>query len=111
MIQAHHAWKMKLKRAMKGEGERLEPAVIGRDDACALGKWIHGPGQQVDGLREYRDLKRLHMHFHRTAGDIARAIHLGHHEQAETMLEGEFTRSTQETLVAIRALKQRVQAG
>ncbi len=46
-IEAHIRWKVRLESYISGEGrEQLDPDVVGKDNQCALGKWIYGPGGQ-----------------------------------------------------------------
>ncbi|MBB5016622.1 methyl-accepting chemotaxis protein [Rehaibacterium terrae] len=111
MIRAHHQWKLRLKAYLEGHGEVIDPAVAGRDDVCALGKWIYGKGQRVAELPEYRSLREAHARFHRIAGQVAAHIAAGQRAQAETVLSGAFADATTHTVAAIRALRQRVEAG
>jgi len=38
---AHAEWKVKLRMAIAKQ-EQLDAVTIGTDNACALGKWLHG---------------------------------------------------------------------
>jgi hypothetical protein len=107
----HTQWKMRLKDYLRGDGEPLDPAVVSRDDACALGKWLYGPGQQVQQLPEYQALREHHRHFHALAGKVVQEHLQGHAEQAQALLNGEFQRQTAATVAAIRALRDAVEGG
>ncbi|WP_240125322.1 methyl-accepting chemotaxis protein [Thermomonas alba] len=109
MIDKHMQWKLRLKTYLRGGGEPLDADTISVDDACALGKWIYGPGQQVQHLPEYQRLKEHHKHFHATAGKVILEHQRGRTAQAQALLEGEFTRETQATVTAIRALRDAVE--
>ena len=110
MIEAHHAWKVKLKDFLQGGGEPIDAAVAGKDNVCALGQWIHGIGQRVADLPEYAALRREHAQFHRLAGEVVRAHQRGQSARAAQLLDNEFARATQHTVEAIRALRRRVEA-
>ncbi len=85
-IEAHRAWKLKLRRAISSQ-EKLDIATISRDDCCALGKWIHGPGGHRHGRNpRFGDLKAKHRDFHLSVGEIARKINRGRHDDAENLL-------------------------
>jgi methyl-accepting chemotaxis protein len=106
MIKGHRAWKQRLLDDMNGHGVAIDPAVACLDNACPLGKWIHGPGLQRFGqLPQFADLRLQHAHFHRAAGEIAGHIRSGHIERAEALLTSDFVERTTETVAAIQALK------
>ncbi|MFN3715152.1 MAG: CZB domain-containing protein [Thiobacillus sp.] len=85
-IKAHQAWKMKLRRALSSQ-EKLDIDTISRDDCCALGKWIHGPGGHQHGhMPRFGELLEKHREFHRSVGNIARKISQGRSEDAERLL-------------------------
>lgn len=85
-IEAHRAWKMKLRRAISSQ-EKLDIATIARDDCCALGRWIHGPGGHRHGRNpNFGALRDKHREFHHSVGEIARKINRGRHEDAENLL-------------------------
>ncbi|MBA4503300.1 CZB domain-containing protein [Marinobacterium marinum] len=71
-IEAHQRWKIRLNDVIAGRSqEDLDPAVVARDDCCALGKWIHGVGgDQFATQPEFAELKRRHAHFHVCAGHV-----------------------------------------
>lgn len=87
-IEAHRAWKMKLRHAISSH-EQLDVDTISRDDCCALGKWIHGPGGRRHGKApRFGELKSQHREFHQSVGEIARKINMGRHNDAERLLGG-----------------------
>lgn len=89
-IDAHVAWKARLKTQLDGEGaEALEVGVVASDDRCALGKWLHGEAKQrFAHLPEYSELLRYHSQFHLGAGNILLEMHQGGKEKAGEMLHG-----------------------
>ncbi|MFO1291563.1 MAG: methyl-accepting chemotaxis protein [Rubrivivax sp.] len=103
-IEAHRRWKVRLRQAIAGR-ERLDAADICRDDRCALGQWIHGPGGRCHGTRTlFTDLLARHAEFHRAAGEVARRINAGAYDDAQQLLDSgsEFARLSGEvsTLLA-----------
>ena len=103
-IEAHRRWKVRLRQAIAGR-ERLDAADICRDDRCALGQWIHGPGGRRHGTRTlFTDLLARHAEFHRAAGEVARRINAGAYDDAQQLLDSgsEFARLSGEvsTLLA-----------
>lgn len=85
---AHAEWKVKLRMAI-AKKEQLDAATIGTDNACALGKWLHGAAKSQYGtLRSYADCVARHAAFHREAGAVARSINARDYAKAEAMLGG-----------------------
>jgi len=77
-IEAHQAWKRRLEAAIRtGAAFEGDPRLVGRDDVCPLGRWIHGAGgRQFGGDPKFLDLKAKHAAFHQCAGralSLARA--------------------------------------
>ena len=97
-VAAHQAWKGRLLAVLEGHGrESLDPATVGRDDACALGKWIHGP--DAPSLRQsFAPLKEKHAHFHRVAAEILREAGQGNRERARGMVEAKLVPATREVV-------------
>jgi len=87
-IDAHMKWKQRLSAVIAGTStEQLDPAVIGRDDQCALGKWIHGEGGQHYGSQDlFLELREHHAQFHRCAAEVLRTAQAGAVADAEKML-------------------------
>ena len=85
---AHAEWKVKLRMAITKQ-EQLDAGAITLDNACMLGKWLHGPAKaQYSGLRSYGDCVATHAAFHREAGAVARCINGKDYAKAEAMLAG-----------------------
>jgi hypothetical protein len=77
-IEAHQAWKRRLEAAIRsGSAFESDPRLVGRDDVCPLGRWIHGAGGRQFGAEpKFLDLKAKHAAFHQCAGralSLARA--------------------------------------
>ncbi|MBZ0106225.1 MAG: CZB domain-containing protein [Sulfuricella denitrificans] len=87
-IEAHIRWKVRLESYISGESnEQLDPAVVGKDDQCALGKWIHGPGgAKYDGLPVFQSLRETHAGFHQCAAQVIESVDAGDIEKAGEIL-------------------------
>ncbi|MFN3311642.1 MAG: CZB domain-containing protein, partial [Thermomonas sp.] len=109
MIERHAQWKLRLKTYLQNKGEDLDAADVTDDSACRLGEWLHGPGQQVQHLPEFQHLLEHHKRFHTVAGKVIQEHQRGRTAQAQALLDGEFTRETQATVTAIRALRDAVE--
>jgi methyl-accepting chemotaxis protein len=71
-ISAHIDWKMKLSNYLMNPDGSLDDKKVCVDNACALGKWLHGDGQAYREMDEqiFDELKKSHAVFHKTAGQI-----------------------------------------
>lgn len=105
-VDAHVDWIMKLQEAIDG-GKKLDPAEVGKDTLCELGKWIYGTGAAHQDGAAFRTLKTKHSEFHQCAGEVVRKVNIGDLAGALSMVEkgGEFIRVSSETIDAIMALK------
>ncbi|MBU6259282.1 MAG: CZB domain-containing protein [Burkholderiales bacterium] len=84
---AHTEWKVKLRMAIT-KREQTDAATIGRDDCCALGKWLHGEAKsKYSKLKSYSTCLTQHAAFHREAGAVAAAINRQDYAKAEKMLD------------------------
>ena len=108
-IQAHSAWKMRLKNYIHGtSSEVLDKAMVGGDNHCGLGSWIYSEGMlKFASDDDFIQLKQHHQKFHRCAGQIISMVDGGQANQAESMLESEFVKHSQETIQQILKLKRK----
>ncbi len=93
-IQAHVLWRVRLEAYVEGKStEKLNPDVVGRDDCCALGKWIYGAGGSHYGSHpRFPELKDVHNCFHKAAGEVIRCVDSGEIEKARELLQqGKYT--------------------
>ncbi len=110
-IQAHVAWKGRLLAYVNGGGEALDAGVVGRDDACALGKWIHSEGARYAGRLSFATVKSHHATFHRAAADVVRAAQSGDKAKALALIDGPaYVRASADTIAAIRALQESIKS-
>ena len=73
-INKHTDWKIKLRAAINNK-ETVDAATLSRDNACELGKWLHGEGKTAFGQRpSFAKLVAAHTAFHLEAGKVATAI-------------------------------------
>jgi hypothetical protein len=110
VLKAHLAWKQKLRDFMAGKGDALDPAVVERDDKCELGCWIHGDGRVLERDETFGKLKDVHAKFHQSAGKIVRFHLAGDSRSATSLLGGDFSRLTNETVSSLRLLRSRQEA-
>lgn len=106
-IAAHHAWSHRLKKVLSGQShEHYDPAVLSQDNQCALGKWIHGPGQQLHGDNsDFSRLRSDHADFHRIAGEVLRAHLAGQVERARSLMGNEFKRISHEVVNLLKRIE------
>lgn len=108
--QTHGEWKLRLRLAITKK-EFVDAQVIGRDDCCALGKWLHGEARQRHaGLAALSACVTQHAAFHREAGRVAGAINAGDYVNAEKMLDAgtPYSKASSAVVTAILALKKEV---
>jgi methyl-accepting chemotaxis protein len=112
-ITAHSQWKIRLQGVINGSSkEILDPQVVGLDNKCPLGQWIHGEAkQQYSQLPEYSVLVKQHAEFHQSAASVLRLALAGQMDQAKACLEtgGSFMEASIRTITAIRQLRRKVE--
>ena len=85
-IEAHRSWKVKLRKALAGQ-ESIDADTACRDDACTLGRWLHGAGGQRWGSRPlFTELIERHAQFHQVAGNVARRAQPGRAVDPEPLI-------------------------
>ena len=105
ILEAHQAWKTKLRDFLSGQGEALNADTVGRDDKCALGCWIYGDGKVLGGDTNFQALRKTHADFHLCAGDIIRQHKRGDKRSAYRLLGGDFAKLTASTVAQIQKLR------
>jgi methyl-accepting chemotaxis protein len=106
IIDAHQAWKQKLRNAIGGGSEKnLDPNEVCKDNACALGKWIYSAGKEFEHLEEYEPLRHSHAEFHVCAADILKKAQAGDKDGASAQLVGDFFDLSNRTVQHIVAMK------
>lgn len=107
MVLAHARWKTRL-RNMIESGERIDAAVVGKDDQCELGQWIYSEGAKYANLPAFVDLKAKHARFHTcVAGVIQQARSLPPAKALELIdpAKSDFGHCSVECINAIAALR------
>ena len=110
-IEAHQRWKVRLQEVIEGRSEEvLDPAVVARDDCCALGKWIYGTGgAEFSEFPGFAELKRDHAHFHRCAGRVLTLARSGRTQEArEEIMHGEFARISRNVVMKLAQMYTRL---
>lgn len=109
-IAAHEAWIEKLESTLRGKNpEEYDPAVVGVDRLCKLGKWLYGDGLFLDKYPEYKVVKNAHARFHQCAGDILQNHRKGHLMEAISALRHELIDLSKEVKVSLVSLLDKVQ--
>jgi hypothetical protein len=92
-IQAHVAWKKRLKAIVQeGRQDSVEIAEVAPDDLCDLGRWLHGAARKrFSHLPQYARLRKLHADFHLAAGQVLLLSRNGRRDDAEKLLRGPFS--------------------
>lgn len=87
---------------------QVDADTLCRDDRCALGRWLHGPGGARWGRNAlFTALMNEHAQFHQAAGEVARAINSGDFPRAEELLGSgsRFSEVSNRTVTAIQHLQ------
>ncbi len=107
-VAAHRKWKSHLRLHIDGSStEMLDPEVIGRDDRCELGRWIHGEGGATMSAKpEFQAMKRIHARFHQVAGEVLLKSKAGDPHGACLALDGPFYRASIDVLDALRVCQE-----
>lgn len=90
--------------------ERIEEVdydhlVVGDDEACALGKWLHGSGRALARLPQYAELLDAHKRLHGHAGEMVRRFNGGDFAGAAEVLSGAFSEASRTVSGAIGCLR------
>jgi len=102
-VAAHTNFKLRLRGFCHGT-EKLDPAVVGRDDQCAMGKWIYGDGAKYESHPECGTVRAEHAQFHKCAGEVAQAVAEGNAHAAERMLDDERSKFNQASTSTVKAI-------
>ncbi len=113
-IKAHIDWKMKLSNYLQNPDGSLEHSKVCLDNACALGKWIYGDGQNYKSLNSalFEALRDSHGSFHKSAAEIIRLANENQIDNAKHLLSpsGNYLQISAKTVELIESLKSQVEA-
>lgn len=107
IINAHNSWKKRLRGVVadQAEAHKLRPNEVCRDNLCALGKWIYGPGRRFEADPEYQPLRHSHAQFHECAADVIRLAQKGDKAGADSLLVERFFDLSKETVQHIQNMR------
>ncbi|MDE3141861.1 MAG: CZB domain-containing protein [Pseudomonadota bacterium] len=81
-LEAHSAWKKRLRDVIEGKEAMPEIGKVARDDLCLMGQWLHGEGKRQFGdLPTYQMLLQTHAEFHLCVGEALSCHASGAHDQ------------------------------
>lgn len=111
-IAAHEAWIEKLETTLRGQNpEEYDPAIVGADHLCKVGKWLYSDGMTLDKFAEYETLRKAHADFHACAGEILQNHKQGYLMEAIKALRYDLVEHSKKVKVALVSLLDRVQNG
>lgn len=110
IISTHVRWKQRLLDYIANSSEKLDPALVGIDNHCNLGKWIYGKGQAYADLPQFEKVRAEHAAFHKHAAAVVIFVNLGDHATAEQVLNGEYAKVSNNLKREILVLAQEVGA-
>ena len=99
-INAHVKWKIRLEKYLDGSSEeKLDAAVICRDDQCALGKWIYGAAEiHFKGDEGLKILREDHAEFHTIAGKIVSCVQASDQKMAEALMKQDYAEASRKVI-------------
>ena len=107
IINSHVMWKQRLLEHMEGKSqEKLDPAIIRRDDLCELGKWLYTDGQAYEQTEHFTLVKDNHAHFHAFAAKVVELIDAGDHSAARNLLNGEYAKISRQLQLRLSGMAQ-----
>lgn len=110
-IESHQKWKTRLQGVIdSGAADTLSVEEVARDDRCALGKWLHGPGNQKFGHQStFKTLQENHAHFHTCAGKVLESALNGNKSEAQTALKsGDFAQASQAVVMNLAQMYNKI---
>jgi hypothetical protein len=109
-IDAHIHWKLRLQDYVAGTShEKLDPLIIGRDDQCELGRWIHGAGMtHFHDVEAFHELRTDHAQFHALAANVVKEARANHRAGAAALLKGEYAHTSHKVVTALTDLHKAV---
>lgn len=91
----HRQWRVKVRAYINDVNVHFDRNSASDGNACALGKWIYGPGSEYQSLPAYQSLERAHSELHSFIGRILDFKDVGDIENANaemTKLESEINK-------------------
>lgn len=108
-VRAHAEWIALFRETLYGRNA-LQTHLIGRADACDVGRWLEQERPTLGHLREFRIAEDIHERFHARAGYCLRLAQSGHKAEAfaDTEMGGQLRRLSQRLVIAFQDLKRTV---
>jgi hypothetical protein len=88
-IHSHERWKLRLSASIDDGRITTDVAEVGKDDACAFGRWLYGSTIPKAARYDpnYIIVQFLHAKFHECAGQVVQLVTDGRHAEARAMLD------------------------
>ena len=111
-MDAHGAWKLKLRAAIMTGNSDVSPDTARSDDHCAFGQWLQSASAspEMRASPYFQSVRQLHAEFHRSAGDVLRHALDKNTDQANTLLSGSFSTSSHVLMVELTKWKRELTA-
>ncbi|MEO5337699.1 MAG: hypothetical protein H7841_12515 [Magnetospirillum sp. WYHS-4] len=81
LVHLHLGWHRDFRERLE-RGEPVDPVAVGRDDLCAVGRWVYGEGMAYTGLSEYEAFKEAHAGYHASVARTAELAAEGKTDEA-----------------------------
>lgn len=109
-VKAHLLWRMRLSNLLNGtSNEDFDLTIVGCDDKCPLGQWIHGNGKKIYGReRLFTHLLMDHADFHKSAAHVIDVFQQKGLRQADILLRSEFDLASKRVIQDLQDLQKRV---
>ncbi len=107
IIQAHHAWKMRIQSVINGTSDEVfDIEMIAKDNVCVVGRWLYGAGTEtMSDSQEFQDLLSKHKDVHTCAAHCLQLAYNGKKEEAnKDLLQGNYSVALSEVMKALVAL-------
>lgn len=106
-IESHENWKVRLRKVLEGHSdEQFDLEVVRRDDCCALGQWLHGPGQRRLGkYPAFTVLVARHQYFHTQASAVLEHVQTGRNAMAEQVFNSAYRHGSNQVILLLKELK------
>lgn len=106
-ISRHEAWKNRLRQQLSGEIDTpINLDELRNPEACPLGQWLAGPGQQMLGQYPAFDiLVARHAYFHAQAVEVVELSRAGEYERALRVFHGGYRHASNQVVLLLKQLK------
>ena len=107
-MNAHGAWKLRLRAAIVTQNSDVTPEAAKCDDKCEFGKWLLNSSNaaEIRGTARYESVRNLHADFHKCAGDVLYNALNNQTDKANALLSGTFSQQSHALMVELTKWKQ-----